>query len=181
MAPKKSALMTEKSQTQAGNPAEINADAGLTPVEGRADHVDPIALAMDQALGLDATRPFSSMSRWNSHAIEFAWSLAPVVCDIFSLAVKACVELQLSWLSWVPGWNLGSGADASAAAESGEYRRQMAESMDVAIGAQPAQPGAAVPLATPPVAISAIPAYAEEPAALDEDEALDERAMAAAS
>ncbi len=143
MAARKSALLIEVPPTQADNPTETTANAGLSLVEGRADRVDPFALAMDQALGLEATQPFTTASRWNSHAIEFAWSLAPVVCDLFSLAVKACVELQLNWLTWIPGWHLGTGADGSGALESEEPRR-LAESMDVAIGAQPAQPGPAL-------------------------------------
>src|SRR6266536_1041438 len=141
MAARKSALLIEVPPTQADNPTETTANAGLSLVEGRADRVDPFALAMDQALGLEATQPFTTASRWNSHTIEFAWSLAPVVCDLFSLAVKACVELQLNWLTWIPGWHLGTGADGNAAPESEVQRRGLAESMDVAIGAQPAQPG----------------------------------------
>ena len=144
MAARKSALLIDELPTQADSTVEVTANAGLSLVEGRADRVDPIAMVMDQALGLEATRPFTTLSRWNTHAVDFAWSLAPVVCDIFSLAVKACVELQLSWLSWIPGWHLGSGADPSAALENDEHRQMtLAEGMDIATGAQPAQPAPA--------------------------------------
>ena len=129
MAARKAALLIE------AQPTETNTNTGFTVLEGGADRVDPIALAMDQTLGLE-TRPFSTMSRWNSHAIEFAWSLAPVVCDLFSLAVKACVELQLSWLSWIPGWQLGTAAQPGSGAAGSD---QLAESMDAAMGAQPAR------------------------------------------
>ncbi len=139
MAAPKSALLNEELHMQAENKVEIPANAGLSLVESQADRVDPIAMAMDQALGLEGTRPFTTLSRWNTHAVDFAWSLAPVVCDLFSLAVKACVELQLSWLSWIPGWDLGVGGNA--ALEDDEHRRMtLAESMDIAIGAEPAQP-----------------------------------------
>ena len=174
MAARKSALPIEVPPTQPDLSAETTANAGLTLIEGRADRVDPIALAMDQALGLDATRPFTTMSRWNSHAIEFACSLAPVVCDIYSLAVKACVEWQLSWLSWIPGWNLGIAADGSAPENTAEHRRQLAESMDTAIGAQPAQQDSAAPMPYPEAV------YGPESDAVEEGELLA-KAMAAAS
>src|SRR6266540_967557 len=168
MAARKSALLIEVPPTQADNAAETTANGGLSLVDGRADRVDPFAVAMDQALGLEATQPFTTASRWNSHAVEFAWSLAPVVCDLFSLAVKACVELQLNWLTWIPGWQLGTGADGSAALESEEQPRRLAESMDVAIGAQPAQPGPALlPYAAAvnaPMAVAAADSAAEEQA-----------------
>ena len=178
MAARKSALLIDAPPTQADNTEEIAANGGLSLVDARAEHVDPIALAMDQALGLDATRPFTTMSRWNSHAIEFAWSLAPVVCDLFSLAVKACVEVQLSWLSWIPGWNLGTGGDGSAPVYSEEQRRHLAESMDVAIGAQPAQEAPALS-AYAAAATASIPVAAADPAA--EEAELPEKALAAAS
>ena len=151
MAVRKSALLIEVPPQQANsgpvaNP-ETTANAGFTVIQGRADRVDPCALAMDEALGLEM-RPLLAVSGWNAPAVAFAWSLAPVVCDLFSLAVKACVELQLNWLSWIPGWQLGtaapldSGAEGSTAMESEEHRQsRMAKSMDTAIGAQPAQPG----------------------------------------
>ena len=164
MALRKSALLIEEAQSETTVNPELP-KAGLTVVEGGADRVDPYALAMDQVLGLE-TRPFSTMSRWNSHAIEFAWSLAPMVCDLFSLAVKACVEVQLDWLSWIPGWNLGAqlGAEGSTIT---------AESMDVATGAQPDQPVTAL-LPFPADAATLAP----EPEA-DADELPEEAAMAA--
>ena len=134
---------------------ETTANPGLSLIQGRADRVDPFALAMDQALGLDAMRPFSTLSGWNKHAIDFAGALAPMVCDLFSLAVKACVELQLGWLSWIPGWNLGaeaqvdSGDNGTVPGESQEQRgTRLAKNMDLATGAHPAQPApAALPYA----------------------------------
>ncbi len=150
---------------------ETAAHTGLSVIEGRADRVDPFALAMDQALRLE-TRPLSTLSGWNKHAIEFAGALAPMVCDLFSLAVKACVELQLNWLSWIPGWQLGdggqvdSGADGTGAGESqGQRRIRLAENMDVAIGAHPALPApAALPHAAgaAPAATAAAADSAEE-------------------
>ena len=180
MAARKSALSIEVPPTQADLSAETTANTGLTLIEGRTDRVDPIALAMDQALGLDATRPFTTVSRWNSHAIEFAWSLAPVACDIFSLAVKACVEWQLSWLSWIPGWNLGTAADGSTVENSKEHRRQLAESMDIAIGAQPAQQDDPARMPYPATAYSATLVAKPESAEEEEGELLA-KAMAAAS
>ena len=123
------------------------ANAGFSADNASANNVESYALAMDKALGLEKPSLFVVSSRWNAHAIEFAWSLAPMVCDIFSLAVKACVELQLSWLSWLPGWHLGTPqpeANGQAASETEEqWSSRLASSMDVAIGAPPVQPDSA--------------------------------------
>ena len=138
MTVRKSALLMEVAKL------DTTANAGFP-----AEYVDSLALAMDQALGQEK-RSLFVVSRWNEHATEFAWSLAPVVCDIFSLAVKACVELQLNWLSWLPGWGLGTGAaqphanDAAPIETEEHWSARLASSMDIAIGAQPAQPDLAV-------------------------------------
>ena len=129
---------------------ETTANAGLA-----AEVLETYSGAMDLALGLEK-HTLSVVSRWNVRAIDIASSLAPVVCDLFSLAVKACVELQLNWLSWLPGWQTGSGAgqlDAPACDQN-----ELAHSMDLAVGAQPAEPLPAMSPAMLPAALKALAA-----------------------
>ena len=181
MTVRKSALLMEVAKL------DTAANAGFP-----AEDVDSCALSMDQALG-QQKRALFVVSRWNVHATEFAWSLAPVVCDIFSLAVKACVELQLNWLSWLPGWGLGIGAaqphvnDAAPIETEEHWSRRLVSSMDIAIGAQPAQPDPAVlPYDTPfhPATLAAAaPEHAGDPPAkpVQQAEPPAEAAMASGS
>ena len=151
MAARKSALLIDTPPQAANIVAvpETTANSGLSLLQGMADRVDPCALAMDQALGSEI-RPFSAISRWNN----FAWSLAPMVCDLFSLAVKACVEVQLTWLAWVPGYSvpgystgLGTGqTDGPRANQTEEqWRAELASQMDHATGAGPVPETVALP------------------------------------
>jgi hypothetical protein len=164
---RKSAILIEATKT------ETTANAGLP-----AEVLETYSSAMDLAVGLER-HSLSVVSRWNMRAIDLAASLAPVVCDLFSLAVKACVELQLDWLSWLPGWQMGSRAgqlDAAACDQDGEQRRnEAAHTMDLAIGAQPAEPI--------PAALKAAPhRHADQPSAtmpVQPAEAPQESAMAA--
>ena len=138
MTARKSALLIEAPPQEANTVAipETTANAGLSLVQVMADRVDPVSLAMDQVLGSEL-RPFSTISRWNN----FAWSLAPMVCDLFSLAVKACVEVQLTWLAWVPGYSTGLGTSQTDGPRSNQteeqWRGELARQMDLATGAEP--------------------------------------------